>query len=449
MRELYFELFKDIIDNYSKIIKGFNFLHLRKASFPDEGQNLHRYNNYKSRSGKTTAYIDHKLTSHSAWLELKNRVITRKIFDYIVENNLSPFEKTSFEEDICRQPSITRNLIADFVGRLSELSKFGLDFSKNSFDKAYSELEKFLYNDSFEYKVLVNLYGPLGDTDITIDKNTKILRANYEISKLFCFHHSESELMMDYEMVENDYYIEITRHINKSKWREELREEKLYIEKVFNSLLLSNSGNILLGKSLRLSDAWPLLKTERINYNNTKNDFGEKNLFRYEFNTSSNIKITENYFKLDKIDFEKLDGSIKASIKRLKKSKSTMEIEDKIIELVLSIEYLINTAQYEVTLQLCLKMIKMYNDSNQDSSLFKLLKDFFILRGNVVHGNKKVDAIPKNVELIKKVEEMTLDILVKFIILNQDYSLKQINETLDKSLYIDKSVEELLKTKSA
>jgi hypothetical protein len=175
------------------------------------------------------------------------------------------------------------------------------------------------------------------------------------------------------------------------------------------------------------------------------NRYSRYNKFIYEITEKSKNSIIEKSKKLSEVDFEKLDDSIKASLKRLKKSKSTFDIEDKIIELTLSIEYLINTQNFEVTLQLCLKIIKLYADSNQDEKLYKTLSDFYSLRSKVVHGNKtKIIADEKTIELIHKVEMIVLDILTKFILLNQKYSFDQINIALTKSLHINKSINEIL-----
>jgi hypothetical protein len=448
MKDLYFEFYNDVLKNFEQIRKQFNFLFLKKADYPAPNQNLHRYFNRKQFKTQTISYFDPHMISHAAFPVIKEFESTRKIFDYIIKNDLSPFEKLAYEKDVSRQPSITKNLIADFIGRLSELSQTGLDFNKQLFEKAYSELEDFLFSDRFKYKVLVNLYGPLGELDSINLGEGKIKKADYETARLFCYYYSDPELF-NFEMFENDYYLEVEREILKENWRKQLFKEDKIIEELFNCIVLSNTGNIELGKSLRLSSAWPLIKTQKRSIKPIEDKYGANNLFRYEFNNQTKEKLAENLKKLENVDYDELHDKIKTAFRRLKNSKSTLNIENKIIELVLSIEYLINTSPHEVTLQLCLKIINMYTNSNQDKKLYKLLKDFFNLRGNVVHGNSKVVESSKTVNLIQSVEKIILEVIIEFIILNQTYSLKDINNALHNSLHIDKTVIEILNNNSA
>jgi hypothetical protein len=380
------------------------------------------------------------------WTKINEFESAKKIFYYIDAIGLSPFKKLSFEEDIRYMPSISRNLIADFIGRIIELSILETNSNYNPifFEKAYSELEEFLLADTFKYKILTNLYGPKGNIEEIILPNAIIKKADYKIAKMFCIHYPHIN-MMGQEMMENDYFIEIERTIKKSQWQVQMRNELDIVPDIFNHLVLSNFGNIELGKFLDISGAWPIIKTQTMIHSFQANRYSDYNKFIYEINESSKKHIIENSKKLSDTDFDKLDDSIKASLKRLKKSKSTFDIEDKIIELTLSIEYLINTQNFEVTLQLCLKIIRLFDDSNQDERLFKILKDFYSLRSDIVHGNKsKIIVDEKTIGLVHKVETIVLDILTKFIILNKKYSFKKINEALTKSLYINKSILEIL-----
>ena len=444
LRLLYLDFLNEFIEKRF-ILKVLNLSSLKQASFPSENQNLDRYTR-QSTQDISISFIDPLMISGILRSKIDEFRSSRKIFDYITTNNLSPFKKLTFEEDLRYMPSISRNLIADFISRIIELSilETNSNFNPVLFDKAYSELEEFLLADTFKYKILTSLYGPKGNVDEIILPNAVIKKADYKIAKMFCLHYPHIN-MMGQEMMENDYYIEIERTIEKIMWREQMRNEPEIIPSIFNQLVLSNFGNIELGKFLYISDAWPIIRTQTMIESFEANRYSKYNKFIYEITEKSKNSIIEKSKKLSGIDFEKLDDSIKASLKRLKKSKSTFDIEDKIIELTLSIEYLINTQNFEVTLQLCLKIIKLYSDSNQDEKLFKALKEFYDLRSNVVHGKKKkIIADEKTINLIHQMEMIVLDILIKFIILNQKYSFDQINIALTKSLHINKSINEIL-----
>lgn len=440
LKYLYFSLFKEITNNnFYYSIKWSRFY--KSASYPMPG--FCRYIQTVTHS-EQIQFIDPLYYKHEARKDLDKLISTKQIFDYLIENNLTPFDLRPYEEDLKCKPSTTNNLIAGFIGRMLENNYYNPSLSQQTFEKTFFELETFFSNDIFSYKILVSLHGPIGDIDNIQLDNVSIKMADYEISKLFCMHFSDSGPFL-FEMLEKDYYLELEGNILKCNRNKPTNNEIKTVESFFNFLLLSQSGNIELGNIMIVSSCWPLMDTLGLTTSPMKiNKYEKSNVFRYNINERTKSLIEDTYEKLKNVDFNKLDEQIKASLKRLIKSKSTHNIEDKIIELVLSIEYLINTATYEVTLQLCLKMIKMYDEANQDVTLFKLLKNFFVLRGNVVHGNKRVTLNDENIELVRRVEEITLTILVRFIILNQKYSYQQINKALDKSLYLEKKIDCLL-----
>lgn len=449
---------KELYSLYKKLIKDFqedlplqgklNFVDFKTATFPAINQNLDRYANSSSISYNTVSYLDPKRIGFNIWIEYKNRPINKEIFNYINKHNLWPFEKVSYESDLGRQPSISQNLIADFIRRLFELSGNKFNFSDNTFEIAFKELKDFIINEKFKYKILNNLYGPLGLIDKIALGNANIKKADYEISKLFCFHYTTSETLNN-EMLENDYYIEIEREIYKKDWFEESSKDYDHIRKIFNILSLSSHGNIEIGRPLRISNAWPLIKTERIHNREPSNKYNMNNPFRYEISKETENSIIQNFTECKSINFDKLDDKIKSSIKRFQNSKSTLDVENKIIELVLSIEYIINTKPFEVTYQLILKIIKLYDEQNQDVTLNTTLKKFFNLRGDVVHGNKKVKKTIDNIGIIHRVEKLTQKIIIRIILLNQKYSLKKINDALEKTFIVNKTIKEILEEKSA
>ncbi len=444
MKDLYLEFYTELIKNIEKINQHVGLSSIKTITVPVSKKNTNQSNNYKHVGLDNIHFIDPEVLSNYVWGSMRNIKPAKQIFEYISDNNLSPFKKVTFEDDLLRSHSITKNFIADFVRRVYELSDYKLGFNMTAIEKAYSELEKFLSEEKFEYKLLVNIHDPIGEIDEITFGNAKIKKADYQISKLFCLHYPV-EGLIKFEMLENDYFLEIELNAKKEDFNKLIEKERIVLNKIFNVLVLSNIGNIEHGNLLRMSYAWPLIKTERISYRLKNNFLDKKEVFKYKIDNKFESVLQNNYRALNRINYQLLDGKIQSSLKRLEKSKSTSSIEDKITELVLSIEYLINTSTYEVTLQLCLKMIKLYCFENQNDSIFKLLKDFFKLRGDVFHGNKQVLPTERNIILVQKIEEIIQNILIKYIILNQKYTLKEINQAVDKSLYINMSIDAILK----
>ncbi len=455
LKELYLELFYEIQKNQELLLKSIEPYIINKSAFPSPNQNYFRYNKPNGYTTDQVSYIELNIFNFKVKQIIIDLDITRKIFDFIFDNNLSIFLNRSFDEDRYCEPSITQNLIADFVGRMYELSRYNsnLIFTEKEFNKTFEELEDFLYSDTINYKVLYNLYGPLGNIDIINTEDFKIKKADYFLSQLFCYHYSDTgSSFLGFEMLENDYYIEIDINIdkkNKNDIHDYLQilnhDTDIVRKRVFYILLLSSSGNIELGKYLKIGRSWPFIKMQRSIISSDINKYDVSNKFRYEFNKETEFEIIKNYNLLKDINFEKLDNKILSSLERLKRAKATKKIEDRIVELALCVEYLIKT-DYEVTLQLCLKIIKMLDFTNQNEDFFKKLKDFYSLRGKVVHGGVN-DFKDKDFSVVEYVERIILKFLVKFILLSQKYSSKEIyekiNDALTKSLYINKSVEEI------
>lgn len=116
LRLLYLDFLNEFVEKRF-ILKVLNFSSLKQASFPIENQNLDRYTR-QSTQDITISFIDPLMISGILWSKIDEFKSSKKIFDYIATNNLSPFKKLTFEEDIRYMPSISRNLIADFISRI-------------------------------------------------------------------------------------------------------------------------------------------------------------------------------------------------------------------------------------------------------------------------------------------------------------------------------------------
>ncbi|MBN2260729.1 MAG: hypothetical protein JW702_09295 [Clostridiales bacterium] len=445
LKDLYSEFLIEILKSniFNKPI--FRLLAFRRVYIIDPKIALDRYSNDKSHGGIIKEIIDHNSIDQIIRGEIVNLEIVKKIFDRLSKCGVPSFMKSNFEEDKMRFPSITLNLIARFICRLIERSDFTINFNQKVFESTFQELVEFLDRDELSYHLFISLNGPLGNVESLPISDFEIKKADYEITKLFAIYYTDVE-RPEFELMRSDYYIDLKRKVNKNNWFSMIQEENKIKDTIFKTLIFSNIGNVELGKSLRISNDWPLIKTEKININPIIKKYDHKNSFKYFFDINLVNILSEKYKEIKQINFEALDEKTLTSINRLTNTKSSIDFENRVIELVLSIEYLINTSPYEVTLQLCLKIIKLYNtfDKYNEDELFKLLKDFFALRGNIVHGNKIVKADEKDIRLVSSVEEIFQVVLLKFVFLNQTYSYKQINAALDKSLYTNKTIEEIL-----
>ena len=168
---------------------------------------------------------------------------------------------------------------------------------------------------------------------------------------------------------------------------------------------------------------------------------------KYVFNNEDAATLEKISLNIKSVDFDRLDIRIKYSIERLRKAKACRDINDRVVELALALEYLINTSNYEVTMQLALKPIKLLHDKNEDTNLYRSLKAFYSLRSKVVHGNEKIDNDTKHLSTIDVMEVTIQQMILRFMDLNKNYTFKQINDALEKALYISRPLHEILEMK--
>lgn len=441
--------FKELSVIFNSLCKGVidqipsNFF--KHSSFPEENQNLDRYKNRKSIRSRTLSLINRQfLVSMILW-KIKDIPVVKEIYEILIKEEHIYFKYIDYESDCNSRPSIPFNIIASFLSELIIENESGMYYDQSKFEEIYTVLDEFLSSEEISYTLLVGIYGPYGKVGIEINDNISIKRTSYEVAKLFTIHYPQP-MLFDMEMFENDYYIEIKRTTSRTKLNDSNKADIETIETIFNSLILSNPGNIEIGKKIKISKFWMLIKTEQLDYSGRINKYNDNNKFLYDFDTIDIENFQNTYHRLKNVNFESLESKIKKSFIRFKKYKSLTDIEDKIIELILSIEYLINTTNYEVTLQLTLKLISFARESiTNKTETYKEIKKFLALRADVIHGKKDVDYATKNLNLLKNIEVLQSKILLKFIIQSQTYKFDKINDAIEKSLHNYQTVETILK----
>ncbi len=371
---------------------------------------------------------------------------TPKIINWVIENGGWPFEVKSVKDDTYHSPSISLNIVAGFLARNFELNN-GLLITAESFNQTFQELIQFFNQEDFEVMTFLSLHGVSGSIDsFELDENSSIVRADYGLSKLFnqSYSYSEGHYV---DMYEGDYVLKINYNIPKKDFLKSYEIGDVLIKKWFTGLLLANVGNIERGKIIHDSTSWPLLSIRAPHlffYN--PNTYNVHKLSGYRFdhdNLHLLSRVTEIFRTLD---ITKLNILIQHSLDRLTKAKRATSIDDKIVELSLALEYVINTQASEVSLQLRLKGSILYGVPGEEDSSFNNLKEFYNLRSKIVHGNTTIENDDKTAQLLYYSEKILLTILLRLIELTKTYSLPAINKALHKTLYHPKSFEEILNT---
>ncbi len=440
--DLFAELVSEFSDQLPNVLSDPRIVSaIKTGSFPEKGKKRYGGSNRIFSGNCFSVYqMNQVLRSHTAHLPS-----SRKIYNYIYEQNLWPIHKgDTFETDLYAIPSIHANLIAGFLSRNFEINNFQVIITDASFYQAFAELEYFFANDTVEITTFLTLHGVTGESvNLSLDRDVVFRNADHYLVVLFGLFYSTNDIL-NTELFENDCILAIRYTYRKEEWRSVDQSEKKILEKWFLAVLLTLPGNIEYGKIYRDSIAWPvntIKAPNSLSNSNPYDGFLKSDFIVTKDHTPVFLEVAE---VIQQSDLSVIDERIKYSIERLKKAKSSRNIDDRIIELALALEFLINTSNNEVILQLCLKTIRLIAENNQDETIFRDLKKFYSLRSKVMHGNDKIPSTDENRDLVYRVEKIIQKMLLRYLELNPTYSFKQINIALERALYISSPLRELL-----
>lgn len=437
------ETFKKLISEVELPITFLNMC-LRRGMYVEKGN---RYSDsYLTQQG--VSFDSHHLSQRLRQF-LHTYETHRELYNQLSLFDFSYFKADTYEQDCLRIPSISNNVIAGFFTRIFEKNNFQFAIDQEAFESSFEELWEFLHKETISITTFVGLHGPEGDLDsIKISENVCIQRASHEVAKLYGLYYSSPDGYY-INTFEGDYLLEINYQIPKKDFLTLDKIEEKLIRKWFIITLFGDIGNIEKGKILRISSDWPLvtIKAPHMFYNYL-NEYSHSRRSTYKMNTATASRLTAAAEIIIRADIEKLEAKIIYSLDRLKKSKSTTNINDRIVELALAFEYLINTSSEQVTLQLTLKAIKLFNENNVDANIADRIKKFYKLRSTIMHGNDILDNNSKNEEIVDYAESIIMQITLRMISLNQQFTYMEISDALNKSLFINKSLHDLLDKKN-
>jgi len=373
---------------------------------------------------------------------------TRKLYEFTVKYDLWHNKYKSFDDAITTFPSSLSNILAGFLTRNYVLNGYQFQITNSSFEIAFAELIDFFGRDWIEYEWNIFLQGVTGDMQtVKINDEISIIKAGYEFAKFYSINYTD-EKHHTIEMFEDDYILRIKLHFPKNYYvlgSNKARVEEEEITKRWKELvLLTLPGYVKFGKVIITSNDWPIISTYAMGpYGDSVPRYFKNETITITENTVSNIEHASNiFFQLpEKFRFEK---NIVYAIERLTKAKSSTNIDDRVVELSIAFEFLINTTNSEVTLQLSLKLIKLVFNHNTDATIYPMIKKFYDLRSKIIHGNEKIKSDDKNKEIISFVEGLIQKAALRLIELNKDFTFNKINEALTQSLHVAKSIKEIL-----
>ncbi|RZJ49044.1 MAG: hypothetical protein EOO44_19005 [Flavobacterium sp.] len=438
-----FEANKSLILNDPKLSHCFKI-----GTYPVEGTKR----DSKSYSTIKGFVFDKPILQNVLCVHIKDFSATKKIYDLISINNMWHMKYESYEICVKSQPNLVSSIVAGFLVRVFEINNNQFVITNNSFKFAFDELIDFLGKDSVEFDVLLSLKGVSGEIPVVkLNDEISILKADFQIAKYYGALFNGDDYFLDIEMFEGDYVMQIHFNVPKEYFNfKTTNVNRLIMDRVnkWKILPVLALPSLLQAENqIYRSRDWAI-----INYTTSGTISNQRGSLRHNNHhtlTNSSIeKLRSVALILQKVNLNELHKKVVYSLERLTKSKRSNSVDDRVVELSIALEYLINTSNSDVTLQLCLKLIKLTVENNIDESLYTSLKKFYGLRSYIVHGNKKVEASEVNISYVRIAEDMIQNGILRFMELMPKYDYDSIDVALTKSLHISKTVMEILETQN-
>jgi hypothetical protein len=445
LEELFVQLAGEISGIFRLIPSNSIFNPTRHGTHSGEGQT--RYD--ASQSIFDVVGFNHSALGQNIRILLTKSDSAKKIVEWILARKLWPREVESVDTDFRNMPSISLNIVAGFFIRNFTINNYTFQITPESFSQAFEELVAFFESDEYTITTYLSLYGPHGDlSDFQLGEKIWIKRVDHHLAKNYCRNYSTGESHY-IEMFDGDYVLQANYTLNKKDFLSVQRTEDPLLEKWFAATLLMSKGNIERGKILRETKQWPLLNVPAPNspiYN--PNLYGAHNKSAFQFNALNTSRLSQVSAVFATLGYDQLDKKLHLAFRRLSRFKAAKNLDDRVVELALALEYLINTKAFEVTLQLCLKATKLFAKTGEEKQAYDTISSFYSMRSKVVHGNSTIKDNEETRQLILDTEEIVCSILLRLIELNKKYSFKEISLALDHSLFLPQTLDEILKAET-
>lgn len=226
-------------------------------------------------------------------------------------------------------------------------------------------------------------------------------------------------------MFEPEYLLKVVLNTSKKEYDfrnggEASKREKKELEKWRTLPILCCPNYLKIEKQICQSLDWP------INFYEEQGHYGNECLFPF---TLENPKLSDTDIaflkKAEGIlfagDFEKLDKKTAYALERIVKAKESTDLNTRVMELAMALEYLVNTIPGDVRMQIKLKTIKLITPNNIDEGLYKVLSDFYNLRSKIVHGNTRLENKPADKLILDAAEGIIQKAIIRYNELHKVY----------------------------
>ena len=321
---------------------------------------------------------------------------------------------------------------------LSESTAF--EFDENLFERIMGNLINFVENESRVAYVFFPLHGLSGDfagikfsDDVSVshlDSNQYAMVTDMDTARGYARKPEKRFRRLRYGV-----FIRQALENGKAVSSERIKDRA---QRVLGSFRLFKSGSIYIGAMYSYSpDFWP-----------------RKNLFTSRVGVENPPEIESEMFvsgtEIDRIKcfftrFARLEHTkqhyLTTSIRRFDTSYSNKHIGDKIADLCISLETLLNDSPGEITLKLSLRVaLLLGNTEDNREYLWRFIKKCYSVRSEIVHGKKRsriavMDSPMTDYQAAQKLENVTRQAITKVVLLQEEISdQKSLLDSLDCSI---------------
>ena len=394
--------------------------------------------------------FDYSSFFHSHRYEIRQMKSYNSLLNLLSENSSIQRFYAEFNEDGSQMvdndiiPDIKDSIERDFVSEflrcyLSKSTAF--KFDESLFERIMENLINFIENESHVAYVFFPLHGLSGDfDDIQFSDDTSISRLDPNQYAMV------TDMDMDRGYVRKPgrrfrklrYGIFMRRMLENDRG-ESLGRIKEEAQRVLDSFRLFKSGLIYVGAMYSHSpDSWPRknLFTIRVGVENPPEIKSEM------FVSGTEIDRIKRFFtRFAQLEHIEQQHYLITSIRRFNASYSSEHIGDKIADLSISLETLLNNSPGEISLKLSLRVALLLGDTEDNREyLWRFIKKCYDVRSEIVHGKKRqpirvMGNTMTDHQIAQKLENVTRQAITKVVLLQGEISNQ---ETLLSSL--DRSV---------
>jgi len=342
---------------------------------------------------------------------MQNDVIIKREFGSKFSDNAgNPVEKPGVS-------TIARSYFLPLLIQYFRAVEF-FEINEDVFHALYLRFEEYLYSDSLRYEVLAPLAGFTCDVDlIQLEKNLLIRKMKEEeVERLWKPKEPFLPPLIDFIDASVLTFTLETTFAHKKGAR------ALESSEIFNSVItilrLFKPGGVNFFFTQRTPLMWGPIEGIAYSFKQRGDFFGRG---RYNL-TKDEIDSFVTFWKefRDVIVKGEFQGHnyIQIALKRLNLGLEENNLEDKLIDYFVAFEALYLLETLELSYRLSLRTATLLGDTSEErNSIFKLMKDAYALRSNIVHG-KKPKIGKKIVDLkdyVPKLENYLRQSIIKFL----------------------------------